>query len=154
MITFLFFLTMSYILVCIKSFEKFSPPCSQCKWFQPHNNGNRDHGLCKLFKNFFYDKLETKVIYDFASHCRDNEYQCGNQGYFFESKRSFDILNKSFHFLKEVQQMDVLYELRDLEEQLQELQGLTCGEVNETHELEEIEKETTFLKRRIASLKN
>jgi len=149
-----FFIILSCFLALINGFDNFSPPCSQCKWFQPSTNNNIQNGVCKLFTNFFYDKYETKVIYDFANHCRENEYQCGTQGYFFEEKKSFDLVNKSFHFLREIQQMDVIYELRELEQQLHELQNLTCGEVNETHELEEIEKQTLFLKRRIAHLKN
>jgi len=52
---------------------------------------------------------------NFAMHCRENENLCGKSGY--------------------------LYENKDKDNDLEELQNRCCGEVNENDELEQLERE-------------
>ena len=62
--------------------------CANCKYFIPHkNNKNINLGLCRMFgSRFDYDnsKKNTKMIYNFAQHCRDDETLCGKIGLLYE----------------------------------------------------------------------
>jgi len=62
--------------------------CANCKYFIPYkNNKNINLGLCKMFgSRFDYDnsKKNTKIIYNFAQHCRDDETLCGKIGLLYE----------------------------------------------------------------------
>ena len=115
----LFFITLFTLLYCIKSFE---PSCSKCKHFIPHHLGNQDLGLCEMFKNScFYQGKET-VLPNFAKHCRENENLCGKKGFLFESLNNYEN-NQQYY------------------SELNELNNRCCGEVNETDEIEQLEKE-------------
>jgi len=59
--------------------------CSNCKYFIPHkNNKVPSLGLCKLFGNKVNsnenNKMNEKIVYNFAQHCRDDENLCGKTG--------------------------------------------------------------------------
>lgn len=62
--------------------------CTNCKFFIPYKNKkNTNLGLCKMFgSRFDYDnsKKNTKIIYNFAQHCRDDETLCGKIGLLYE----------------------------------------------------------------------
>jgi hypothetical protein len=62
--------------------------CTNCKFFIPYkNNKHSNLGLCKMFgTRFDYDnsKKNTKIIYNFAQHCRDDETLCGKIGLLYE----------------------------------------------------------------------
>ena len=62
--------------------------CANCKYFIPHkNNKIVSLGLCRMFgSRFDYDnsKKNTKMIYNFAQHCRDDETLCGKIGLLYE----------------------------------------------------------------------
>ena len=72
--------------ISCKSVRK-PPLCSNCKNYIPIKTSicfNNDKyfggfGLCKAFGNK-YDLIR----YSFAKHCRENENQCGKEGYFYE----------------------------------------------------------------------
>jgi len=48
------------------------------------NKNNIDHGFCKNFANKITIGSKVKIIYNYAKHCRDNEYLCGRRGWLFE----------------------------------------------------------------------
>ena len=81
--------------VSCKSMRK-PPLCSNCKNYIPVKTSicfNNDvyfggFGLCKAFGNK-YDLIR----YSFAKHCRENENQCGKEGYFYEEIDYFDYKN-------------------------------------------------------------
>jgi hypothetical protein len=58
-------------------------------------NAIQTWGLCKIFSNrIFIDKNE-KIIYNYAKHCRDDEFLCGKNGWLYEEKDSILMLNKN-----------------------------------------------------------
>lgn len=97
----------------------YEPMCSSCKFFIPHNKGNYDLGFCKAFKNISYKKGKEVIIYDFAMHCRNNEDMCGKAGLLYEPVPETD----------------------DILDTYNELMNRCCGEVNETDEIEQLERE-------------
>lgn len=83
--------------------------CNTCKWFIP--NINDDYGKCKMFgENLFLDKKEilnkneekyNLIIHNYAKHCRENENQCGEKGYFYEKNNLLDIdIQSKIEYLK------------------------------------------------------
>lgn len=57
--------------------------CTNCKYFIPHKNSKiTSLGLCKMFGN----KESEKTIYNFAQHCRDDEFLCGKNATFYEEQ--------------------------------------------------------------------
>ena len=120
------------------------PDCTSCKYFIPNNNGNPDYGLCKMFKNSFNCDGNTVEMFDYASHCRKNSNLCGDNGYLYELKsndNSNDNLNKD----------DV--EISGILEKIDELKNQCCGEVCETNEIDEIERELFLLFQRLKKYK-
>ena len=84
----------------------YNPSCNSCKWFIVNKKNNDDYGLCGFYKNS-YPLLDSNItIYEFASHCRDNESMCGKQGYMHEhvdvipisdlSKKYKEIVNQCY----------------------------------------------------------
>jgi hypothetical protein len=70
------------------------PKCKNCKYYIT-NQLNPNLGLCKIFSNrIFIDKNE-KIIYNYAKHCRDDEFLCGKNGWLYEEKDSILMLNKN-----------------------------------------------------------
>jgi hypothetical protein len=112
------------LLAAVNYSFSFNPSCSSCKWFIPQKKDNNDYGLCGFYKNK-YDLLEGNItIYEFATHCRKNESMCGEKGYMYEPN-------------------DATYQetTNELKTQYEELSNRCCGEVNETTEIEQLEKE-------------
>jgi hypothetical protein len=138
----------------VKTFEKFTPPCTKCKWFAPNANNKEEYGFCKRFNNLHYGKEEILIISEFANHCRKHENMCGEKGYLFEPLDPWKLLDKSFHFLKELKQLEDLLDLTELQEKKKELEDQICGEVNEKPDLEEWEEEYTNLQKKINILIN
>ena len=64
---------------------------------------------------------------NYASHCRSNENLCGKSGFLYESIKSNEENNK--------------LEEEKLKNHLIELNNRCCGEVNETDEIEQLEKD-------------
>jgi hypothetical protein len=62
--------------------------CKNCKNFIPYKNNLLDgFGVCKIFGTKISDKAgNEKMIYEFADHCRRNEYLCSDTGLFYELK--------------------------------------------------------------------
>ena len=118
---------LSYLLLftIIYSVFSFEPSCSSCKNFIPHNKGNPDLGLCKMFKNLAYPGEDTVILYNFASHCRNDENLCGKTGFLYEPKNvaTNDKINN------------------DINNDYDTLINRCCGEVNEKDELEELERD-------------
>ena len=76
--------------VCSKSIRK-PPLCSNCKHFIPfktylsfdNDEYGSGFGLCKMFGSK-YDLIR----YSFAKYCRENENQCGREGFLYEDMNS------------------------------------------------------------------
>jgi hypothetical protein len=111
--------------------------CKNCKWFIPNKNEKSpfDYGLCKLFINKTNINDINLMIYEYAKHCRSNEYLCGISGVMYEP----------ITIVKDEKQYETeRNEITELIDEYEELTNRCCGEVNETHEIEEIEQD--FLK--------
>ena len=112
--------------------------CETCKWFIP-NNIREDYGLCCLFKEKIYIADQSRLISNFAKHCRNNELLCGKEGMMHEEIAS-DITIK-----EKLQQFENRYDnyIDNVNESM-----LGHGEVNETSDIDELNK----LDREFASL--
>lgn len=115
----------------------FNPPCTSCKWFIPNkkvnnNNNNNDnnndsvndYGLCGFYKHNYELRGNVVTIYEFAAHCRNKETMCGEKGYMYESNDEKYVTTT-----------------RELKNTYEELSNRCCGEVNETSEIEQLERE-------------
>jgi hypothetical protein len=81
----LLFLILSILLIKnIDSLESIKPRCDNCKWFIS-NTLRKDLGFCKIFSNKIIQNNKEKIIYNYSSHCRDNEFLCGKNGWLFEA---------------------------------------------------------------------
>jgi len=116
------------------------PNCTSCKYFIPNNNGDFDYGLCKMFKNYFNCDGNTVEMFDYASHCRKNKNLCGENGYLYESKSNDNVVKDE-------------KEISSIIEQIDELNNQCCGEVCETNELDEIERDLFLLFQRLKKYK-
>ena len=116
------------------------PDCTSCKYFIPNTNGNKDYGLCKMFKNNFNCDGNTVEIFDYASHCRKNNNLCGVNGYLYEAKTLDNVVNDET-------------EISGILEKIDELKNRCCGEVCETNEIDEIERELFLLFQRLKNHK-
>jgi len=85
----LFELIIYLYLYCNVSIHGDNKLCKNCKNFIPYKNNQLDGiGLCKLFgtkKSQVDTSDKTKIIYEFADHCRKNPIFCGETGIFYES---------------------------------------------------------------------
>ena len=104
------------------------PSCSSCKWFIPNNKGNPDLGLCKMFKYTYIHKGNEMIQHDFSAHCRSSENLCGKSGFLYEAIDDTNDTNKNDNKNSILNDYD-------------ELSNRCCGEVNETDEIEQLEKE-------------
>jgi hypothetical protein len=121
----LFILTLISIINYIIAYEVV-PSCVSCKSFIHNSKGNNNLGLCKIFKETYYNKGTEFVQYNFAEHCRKDEDLCGKYGYLYDSLNTTSV--------------EVTYE-KDLNDHYEELKNRCCGEVNEKDEIEELEKD-------------
>ena len=114
------------------------PSCTNCKWFLAKKNGFGDTGFCKLFKETYLNKElgREMTYYNFAVHCRKNENQCGPEGNLFDP---IDI--------------DKNEDVKELKEMINDYNNRCCGEVNETHEIIQLEKDYYNLMNSIKNLK-
>lgn len=122
---------LSYLLILSLITIAFSlePSCVSCKWFipKPNNNLNAELGLCQTFKTTCYNKDgKGYILHNFATHCRNDEHLCGKSGFFYKSK------DESVKNVSETSEI-----LNDYDE----LSNRCCGEVNETVELEQLERD-------------
>lgn len=111
-----------FILFCTNN--AFEPSCLNCKHYLPHNRDVEELGLCKMFTNICYDKNKGVTIPNYAYHCRNDENLCGQLGFLYEHK---DSENRKAEL--------------ELKNQLIELNNRCCGEVNESDEIEQLEKD-------------
>jgi len=105
------------------------PSCASCKWFIPNNKGNPDLGLCKMFRYTYLHKGKEMIQHDFSTHCRSSENLCGKTGFLYEPISG-----------EEKQKQERLLE-SDILNDYDELNNRCCGEVNETDEIEQLEKD-------------
>lgn len=142
------------IMICyINAFEitKNIPSCSSCKWFIPHKQGSNNYGLCKMFKNKYRYEYNNKenVVYEFANHCRNNENMCGQNGFLFEpiyNHELFESLEESKYEFFENEEYKTICDLLD---EYDYINNSSCGEVNETDELENIERDLMNILKRL-----
>ena len=103
------------------------PSCVSCKWFIPNSKGNNDLGLCKIFKETYKNKDLEFVQNNYAKHCRMDENLCGKKGFLYESSSTSSV--------------EIIYDQEELMNDYDELNNRCCGEVNETDEIEQLEKD-------------
>ena len=110
-----------YLIVIsfIVSIFSYNPSCTYCKHFIPNKNQNADLGLCKMFQETTYSNGYVR-LYNFATHCRNDENLCGKSGFLYDGHPSDN--------------PEIIYKLN-------ELANKCCGEVNEKNELEELERD-------------
>ena len=78
-------LIFSLNIFVVISYSFSNPSCLNCKSYIP-NGFNEDLGYCKIFSNYVYLNNENNKVlkYNYAKHCRDNEYLCGEKAILFE----------------------------------------------------------------------
>lgn len=103
----------------------YTPLCNTCKFYIPNKNGIEHLGLCKIFKETIQHKHKEVSLYNFAVHCRNDEKLCGKNGFLYEEKK--ELVND--------------HETITISGVFEELNNRCCGEVNETDEIEELERE-------------
>ena len=113
----------SYIILFsyIALIYAYEPSCTNCKYFIPHFSKNPDLGLCKMF-NTPSITSDDKVVHHFAVYCRNNENFCGKNGLLYEPTNEENIQN-------------------EILDEFDHLNNMCCGEVNESYELEQLEKD-------------
>ena len=118
------------------------PACSSCKWFIANNKGNPDLGLCKLFKYTYIHKGKEMIQHDFSAHCRSSENLCGKAGFLYESINANNDENKDTNNDENKDtNNDENKNKNSILNDYDELSNRCCGEVNETDEIEQLEKE-------------
>lgn len=122
------------LIFCTSSIVAFVPPCTLCKNFSLPKDGNIEYGLCKIFKNKFQCDGNEVEMFDYAVHCRQNEKLCGNNAFLFEP-----IVNNNNN--NNINDNDDDKFDKEFEDNMNELNNRCCGEVNETYEIEQLEKE-------------
>jgi hypothetical protein len=132
----IFFVTIFLVLNYILAFE---PSCSSCKFYIPSNTNNPELGFCRMFKNTCYHKGAQVLLPNYAQHCRENEHLCGKTGVLYEANA--DITKESN---KKFDQED-----KDIIDDFNEINNRCCGEVNENHEIEQLEKDFFDILQRI-----
>jgi hypothetical protein len=123
---------LSYLLILsvinmVFAFEVI-PSCASCKWFIPNNKGNPDLGLCKMFRYTYLHNGKEIIQHDFSTHCRSSENLCGKSGFLYEA------ISEPEPKLETELETDFLNDY-------DELSNRCCGEVNETDEIEQLEKD-------------
>jgi hypothetical protein len=110
----------SYLLVfsLLTIVLAYDPLCLTCKFYIPHNT-NPELGTCKRFKDFAFNNNKYTLVNKLAVNCRINEELCGKDG----NAHQATFLNKQ------------------ITDQYEELTNRCCGEVNETDEIEQLERE-------------
>jgi hypothetical protein len=127
------FVIMLNIFIYINACKIIPPSCNSCKHFVPNIKGNDfdNYGLCKIFKNVFYCNGDKLTIYDFAMHCRNNENQCGKNGYLYQHFSEKNIIDYD----------NTGEEIKNLINQYNNINNDLSGEIIEKYEIEELEKE-------------
>ena len=116
-----YLLLLSYVCL-VFSFE---PPCYSCKFYIPHKT-TPDLGLCKIFRDYVNLNNKDTLVNNLAVHCRNNENLCGKSGFLYEENNIENQLENNYEELKN---------------HYEDLKNRCCGEVNETDEIEELERE-------------
>jgi hypothetical protein len=120
------------LLICNTCAYTSSKSCINCRWFQNGPNYNPiKYGKCEMFGK----KINNNILYEYADHCRNNNYMCGNNGILYENKNSriMYYTNKLFKYDKK----------------LNELNNQEFGEVTEKKELMYYDNEIKKLKIKI-----
>jgi hypothetical protein len=125
--------------------------CKNCKWFMPNTNYNteNDCGFCKMFPNKIFTDKEEIILYDYAEHCRKDEYLCGEEGYFFENKyfeKLNEKLNENLNKISQEQQ-----DIDSMLDEYYELESRFSVEVLEKDEIREIEETMNYLLEQITN---
>jgi hypothetical protein len=106
-------------------------------------------GFCKKFKKFNIN-IELNNIYEYAIDCRNNDFQCGKNAYYFEPNEDEKDMNNKI--IVEDNDEDNDEDIIMLQNQIKEMEELNCGEVNEKRDLDNWEKEYFSIKKRIEKL--
>ena len=96
----------------------YNPPCTDCKYYIPNENKPLI-GTCKRFKDFTFYNNKHILVNKLATTCRDNEELCGINGNSFQ----YNLFNQ------------------EIADDYENLKNRCCGEVNETDEIEQLERD-------------
>jgi hypothetical protein len=125
------------------------PSCHNCKWFLPNKKTPRyDYGFCRIFKNNIDGNGNKFILYDFATHCRENEKLCGSSGILYENGEEIQNGEEKREEEKREDEEDGekdKEEIQILVKQYDELNSHFSGEVIEKNEIDEIEKELLII---------
>lgn len=92
-----------YILIAFLNLSYgFKPSCLTCKYFVPNNNNIYESGLCNMFQDKIYNKDASFLVKNLATHCRENENQCGEPGYLHELKENNKAPNTLHYYYEEI----------------------------------------------------
>lgn len=112
----------------------FDPSCASCKYYIPNKKGTLDLGLCKMFTTKVYPKEGEVAMPNFAIHCRNDEQMCGKTGFLYEALTDNNSVDDSATTSEHEPDPEIINKYEDLKNRC-------CGEVNETDELEQLERE-------------
>ena len=76
------------------------PSCNTCKFYKPEKYSSFDSTNSKC--TFYGDKnLHTgEIDYSYATDCRQNETQCGQEGKLYEEEKLIHIVKLGHHFIR------------------------------------------------------
>jgi hypothetical protein len=83
---------------CINNLDK--PSCVTCKFYKPDQYSSFDSifSKCSYYGN---KNLHTgEIDYSYATQCRKNETQCGQEGKLYEEEKLIHIVKLGHHFSK------------------------------------------------------
>ena len=142
----------------IYSCKKLRTTCSQfvfvrgsshlyCRQLNLNKINNQDSDFYTISKKSHHIKSTSFIYKDETCNCKKSDVQCRTDCYFFDPPNS-GFLPKNIYSDTDSE----LNELKSLEEKMNELNELHCGEVNEKVDLENWEKEYNNIKKKIANL--
>lgn len=80
--TYILFMLMFIISKIVVSYN--IPKCINCKWFIKDKRDIEDLGKCAMIVNNMNVDKNTIYYYEYAKHCRDNEFLCGKKAFLFD----------------------------------------------------------------------
>lgn len=82
-----------YLCNCTKIINNGNlPSCRNCVYYKPDKNNNdftSSFSKCQVFLD--KDIITDKIKYEYADHCRYDEYKCGKIGKYFEEEKNINI---------------------------------------------------------------
>ena len=90
--------------------------CNNCKWFIANKNSKIADGYCRFFKEKYYVGGIEYEMFNYAKHCRNNENQCGQEGYLYQPAE--DIVEAELIDINNIAEEEKIDEVEELEQQM------------------------------------